>query len=105
MGALPVVAVRDSLLRKAGFSTRIQAWDFKAGRNFVQLMDEATKSTERTIAIISDSYFASEFGKSEWYAAYARDPEGKDRTLISVRVSECDIEGLSSHFLSAPVRA
>ena len=90
-------------LEEAGFSTRIQAWDFKAGKNFVQLMDEATRLSKRTIAIISDSYFASDFGKSEWYAAYARDPEGKDRRLIPVRVSECDIEGLLSQVICVDV--
>jgi hypothetical protein len=86
-------------LEEAGYLTRIQAWDFKAGKSFVQLMDEATSTSKQTIAIISDNYFTSEFGRSEWYAAFARDPEGKGRILIPVRVAECDVKGLMSQVI------
>ena len=81
-------------LEETGFTTVIQAWDFGAGRNFVQLMDEAAKTSKRTIAILSESYLRSAFGKSEWYAAFSRDPESKQRSLIPVRVDDCNVEGL-----------
>jgi len=86
-------------LEDAGFTTVIQAWDFQAGRNFVQLMDEAATTSKRTIAILSENYLKSVFGKSELYAAFARDPESEGRTLIPVRVDECDVKGLLAQII------
>ena len=40
-------------LEAAGYSTIIQEWDFKAGGNFVVEMDNATKQSDRTIAVLS----------------------------------------------------
>ncbi len=81
-------------LESAGFTTDIQAWDFVAGSDFVEEMNRAAKDAHRTIAVLSPDYFKSGFGASEWHAAYAKDPVGRDRKLIPVRVRECEVEAL-----------
>lgn len=81
-------------LEQAGYTTVIQAWDFRPGNNFVQEMDTATKGAKRTIAVLSPAYLRSGFTPSEWQVAYRRDSKGEQRLLIPVRVQECDVEGL-----------
>jgi hypothetical protein len=81
-------------LKTAGFTFFIQAWDFGAGSDFVEEMNRATLRSHRTIAVLSPDYFKSEFGASEWHAAFAKDPVGRKRILIPIRVREFDVEGL-----------
>jgi len=75
-------------LQDAGYTTVHQAWDFRPGANFVSEMKRALQDCERTIAVYSPSYFNSGFGEDEWTAAFA------DRSLVPVRVRECDIPKL-----------
>jgi TIR domain/NB-ARC domain len=82
------------VLEEAGYSVRIQAWDFGAGANFVLEMDEAARISTRTVAVLSPAFLESRFGRSEWAAAFREDPEGKRRRLLPVRVRECDVDGL-----------
>ena len=42
-------------LEESGLQTILQAWDFRAGCNFVLEMDSASKQAQRTIAVLSDS--------------------------------------------------
>lgn len=81
-------------LEATGYATVIQAWDFGAGSDFVEEMNQAAIKAARTIAVLSNNYLKSEFCKAEWHAAFADDPTGKLRKLIPVRVRECDPEGL-----------
>ncbi|MBE9013271.1 toll/interleukin-1 receptor domain-containing protein [Pseudanabaenaceae cyanobacterium LEGE 13415] len=78
------------ILEEAGHPVKIQAWDFRAGGNFVLDMDRAATEAEITIAVLSDTYLKSGFTRSEWAAAFAQDPTGEKRKLIPVRVKECD---------------
>lgn len=80
-------------LEEAGYSIVIQAWDFRPGHNFVLKMDAATGAS-KTIAVLSEDYLKAAFTKPEWAAAFKRDPEGEQRTLIPIRVKECQPEGL-----------
>jgi tetratricopeptide (TPR) repeat protein len=81
-------------LEEAGYTTVIQAWDSRPGMNFVAMMNDATKQTERTIAVLSAAYLESEFGFAEWAAAFRRDPTGSQRRLVPVRIAACDVQGL-----------
>jgi len=81
-------------LEEAGYSVVIQAWDFRPGENFALKMQEASKGTRQTIAVLSEEYLAALFTQSEWAAAFARDPKGEQRTLIPVRVNDCEPEGI-----------
>jgi tetratricopeptide (TPR) repeat protein len=81
-------------LEAAGYSTMLQAWDFRPGDVFVQRMHEAVERTKRTIAVLSPAYLASGFATSEWQAVFAKDPTGEGGLLVPVRVQECAPPGL-----------
>ncbi len=81
-------------LEVAGYSTIIQAWDFRPGNNFVLMMDEALKIAEHTIGVLSPDYFTSGFAMAEFAATFAEDPTGEMRKFIPIRVRSCEVEGL-----------
>ncbi|HST22726.1 MAG TPA: FxSxx-COOH system tetratricopeptide repeat protein [Blastocatellia bacterium] len=86
-------------LDAARYTVVVQAWDFRPGSNFVVDMDDAAEEAERTIAVLSPDYLTSGFGKSEWAAAFAQDPTGKESKLLPVRVRECELKGLLSQIV------
>ena len=53
-------------LEEAGYSVIIQAWDFRPGANFALKMDEAARTAERTIIVLSPNFLASSFTPAEW---------------------------------------
>lgn len=81
-------------LEEAGFSTIIQAWDFRPGSNFVIEMQKAASEADRTIMVISSDYLKSQFTSPEWAAAFVHDPQGIERKLLPVVVRMCSIPGL-----------
>jgi hypothetical protein len=86
-------------LEEAGYTTVLQAWDFRPGSNFVVEMQRAASDAERTIAVFSPDYLASSFTQPEWAAAFARDPTSEKGLLLPVRVRECDPQGLLSQVI------
>lgn len=86
-------------LEEAGYSTVIQAWDFKPGENFVLEMNKATQEAQCIIAVLSPDYLEAHYTPSEWAAAFAQDPKGVKRTLIPVRIRECGLSGLLSQII------
>ena len=81
-------------LEESGYSVVIQAWDFRPGGNFVLDMQRAAAESQKTIAVLSESYLKSSFTQPEWAAAFAQDPHSLERKLIPVRVKECKPEGM-----------
>ena len=81
-------------LEEAGYTVVIQAWDFRPGGDFVLEMHKAATETERTIAVLSEHYLSAEYTHPEWAAAFARDPQGNQRTLLPMRISPCRPTGL-----------
>jgi len=81
-------------LEEAGYTTVLQAWDFRPGSNFVLEMERAAQEAERTIAVLSPDYLAARFTQPEWAAAFARDPTGEKGLLVPVRVRACEPTGL-----------
>jgi TIR domain-containing protein/NB-ARC domain-containing protein len=81
-------------LEEASYTTIIQAWDFKAGGNFILAMDQATKEAERTVAVLSEDYLKSLYTQPEWADAFRRDPTSEQGLLMPVRVQECTLSGL-----------
>lgn len=77
-------------VEEAGYTTIIQAWDFKPGANFITRMHRALKVTNRVIMVASEKYFDSKFTKGEWTAAYAENPD----KLIPVSISDYKMEDL-----------
>jgi hypothetical protein len=86
-------------LEEAGYIARLQAWDFRPGSNFVVQMHEAAQLAKQTIAVLSPNYIGSEFAEAEWAAAFAEDPVGHERALISVRVAPTKVDGLMSQIV------
>src|SRR5947199_6744104 len=76
-------------LEEAGYTTFLQAWDFRPGSNFILEMQKATAETPRTIMVLSSNYLNALYTQSEWAAAFQRDPTGERHILLPVRVQEC----------------
>jgi len=81
-------------LEERGYTTVLQAWDFRPGSNFVLEMQNAASKSERTIAVLSQDYLSAYFTHPEWAVAFAQDPKGESSTLLPVRVRECNLKGL-----------
>ncbi|MGR7027319.1 FxSxx-COOH system tetratricopeptide repeat protein [Geodermatophilus sp. URMC 62] len=81
-------------LEQVGYTTLVQAFDFRPGNDFIHKMHEATSNTKRTIAVLSPAYFGSQFGEAEWRVAFAKDPSGERGLLVPVRVQLCQPPGL-----------
>ena len=81
-------------LEEVGYTTVLQAWDFRPGTNFVLAMQHATATATRTIAVLSPNYLAARFTQPEWAAAFAQDPTGSKGMVLPVRIQECNLEGL-----------
>jgi tetratricopeptide (TPR) repeat protein len=81
-------------LETAGYTTVLQAWDFRPGSDFLHHMQQAATTAGRTIAVLSPAYFGSAFGEAEWRAAFAKDPSGEQRLLVPVRVQDFTPPGL-----------
>ncbi len=75
-------------LEASGYTTIVQAWDFRPGTNFAQSMQVAAAQAERTIAVLSPDYLTSRFTQPEWQAAFAQDPTGEQGLLLPVQVRE-----------------
>jgi hypothetical protein len=87
-------------LEEVGYTTILQAWDFRPGSNFVLEMHQAATEAERTIAVLSPEYLASLFTQPEWAAAFAQDPTGDRGILVPVSVKQCDLQGLLSQTIT-----
>lgn len=82
-------------LEESGWSTRLQAWDFVPGANFVLEMERAAIDGERTIVVLTPAYLEALYTQPEWAAAFAADPTGAARKLVPVKVRECaPLDGL-----------
>ena len=81
-------------LEEAGYSVAIQAWDFRPGGNFVLDMQRAAAESEKTIAVLSETYLKSSYTQPEWAAAFSNDPESLKRKVIPIRVKECRPTGM-----------
>jgi hypothetical protein len=80
-------------LEDAGYTTVLQAWDFRPGDNFIQRMDQALNDADRVLAVLSEAYFASEYTRDEWTAALVRARGERDR-LLPVRIESVDLPPL-----------
>ena len=73
-------------LEAAGYTTVIQAWDFRPGDNFMAAMERALTACRHTIGVLSPGYLASVYTRAEWTAAYRQALLGKPRGFIPVRI-------------------
>lgn len=87
------------ILEEAGYTTIVQAWDFKSGNNFAALMHQATSKSKHTLALVSKNYLGSQFTLAEWLSAFVDDPTGEHQKLITVRIEDIKLEGLLKQIL------
>src|SRR6266516_7820509 len=52
-------------------------------------MQEASEKANRTIAVLSPTYLNAAYTQPEWVAAFRRDPQGTNGTLVPVMVRDC----------------
>lgn len=83
-------------LENAGYTTVLEAWDFRPGQNFAVEMQNALTRSDRVIAVLSPDYFRGEFAFAEWASAFGDDPTGARGRLVPVMVRECAPQGLLS---------
>lgn len=69
-----------------------QKWDFRAGRNIPDQMQQAILEADCTIAVLSPAYLKSPFATAEWAAAFYHDPASRADKLLPVRVEPCEPE-------------
>jgi len=81
-------------LTEAHYTVVLQDWDFRPGQDFVAQMDSAMRTCDRTIAVLSRAYDQALFTVPEWTYAIARDPTGRNATLVPVRIEEFVPEGI-----------
>ena len=82
------------VLEEVGYSTVLQAWDFRPGCNFPLEMHKAIKETERIILVLSQDFLDSDFTAPEWSAVFAQDPTGVKGKILPIRVRDCKPDGL-----------
>lgn len=81
-------------LEAASYPTMLQAWDFVPGTNFIGFMDRGASQAAAVVAVPSQHYLTSWYGRMEWQAALRAEPGKPADRLIPVRVEECQPEGL-----------
>ena len=86
-------------LEDSGYTTIIQAWDFKPGNNFILEMQKAVTNSHKTLLVLSKNYNDSAFCQPEWAAAIKLDPMGNDRRVIPVRIENITPSGLLSQIV------
>jgi tetratricopeptide (TPR) repeat protein len=76
-------------LEEEGYSTVIQAWDFRPESSFALEMDKAAKEAEHTIVVLSPDYLDALDTQPEWAATLKRGPTSEEEILLPVHVREC----------------
>jgi tetratricopeptide (TPR) repeat protein len=78
----------DFVLREAGHNTTMQEYDFLPGKSFVEAIDQALRTNDFVVCLLSPPYLASRWCKEEWQAALYT---GK---LFLLRIAECELDGI-----------
>lgn len=76
------------------YTAILQAWYFRPGDNYIQKLHEASVKAKRTIAVLSPEYLDELSTEPAWTAAFLQNLQGKEGSLLPVRVRECDVKGL-----------
>ena len=82
------------VLEEAGYSTIIQAWDFRAGVQFPVMMQQAATRAKRIVACLSQSYMDSRYTQPEWSAFFVKDVSEIASRIIPVLIEDFDPPGM-----------
>lgn len=86
-------------LEQAGYSVVLSAWDRRPGSNKVLWVQEAM-TAQQTLVLLSSAYLNSQEQQAEWAAVYQRDPMGKRRALVPIRIARCELPPLLANLIS-----
>ena len=81
------------LLEKNGYTTIIQAWDFRPGNNFVCKIDEALTSCKKMIIVLSEKYMKSNWCQAEWTSKIADQIKNGTSTIIPIIIRPVRLNG------------
>ncbi len=81
-------------LERNGYTTILQAWDFRPDGSFVEDMQRAATKVERTLAVLSSAYLSSPSAEAEWRTAFTGDSPSKPGSLLPVRIEDVRPRGL-----------
>jgi hypothetical protein len=87
------------VLEESGYTVWFQDWDFRG--NFIEHMNRAHAAADRTVAVLSESYFGSDFTFAEWSARLAQDPAAREDRLIPIKVGPFTNPGMLAPILYA----
>jgi hypothetical protein len=87
------------VLEETGYSVFFQDWDFRG--NFIEHMNRAHSEAQRTLAVLSDHYFSSEFTLPEWSARFAQDPSSREDRLVPAKVGPLTDDNIVSAIVYA----
>ncbi len=96
-----VVAWLNQTLEEAGYTTVMQMRDFPTGTDFVANINDAFKTSERVIAVISNNYLNSKYTTAELNTALALSwREGKN-ILVPILIENIDF--IAHYNIAAPI--
>lgn len=87
------------ILEENGYEVFIQAWYIRPGHDFINKMQQFLEECDVIVPILSPTYLQSKFCQSELNSICVKDPVGKKRMNISVRVDECDLPYFLSRYV------
>ena len=81
------------LLERNGYTTIIQAWDFRPGDNFVSKINEALTSCKKMIIVLSENYMKSNWCQAEWTSKIADQIKNGTSTIIPIIIRPVRLNG------------
>lgn len=78
-------------LEGCGFSVIVDFRDFRGGAFGVEEMERAVMATRKTIAVFTNDYLGSAWGKLENIMAQSLDPGAMERRIVPVLASSCHL--------------
>jgi hypothetical protein len=75
-------------LQEAGHEPFVHEWEIQAGGNIPQLMEEKLAAADRLLGVFSDDYCSALYSRSERWAAYWHDADGKKGFLVPIEIRQ-----------------
>src|SRR5581483_11811336 len=76
-------------VEQAGYSTFLLAWDGRPGNNLILALDSALRTSRRCLLVLSPTYLQGDLTQAQWAAIFRQDPANEHRTLLPVKVEDC----------------
>src|SRR5450759_4454662 len=85
-------------VEQVGYSVFLLAWDVQPGNNLILRLDQALRTCQRCLVVLSPAYLQEKLTQAQWAAVFQQDPVNEHRTLLPVKVEGCHPTGfLATH--------